>query len=709
MRAFWRNAVVTLLMGFRERQALFWGLLFPLFFAFIFSVLFQRGTVVERWVILCQVIAINLAASMFNVVMPLVTMRENQILRRYRVTPLPLQVLLLSTLTAQWVFVAISSVLQLVLGISLLRLPLSLSWGQWVVAWGAGALAMLSLGLVAASLADNTRAAPAIVQLLFMPMLFLSGATIPEFLLPVAWHQVGEWLPLTHVLRALKAVVMGKGWDALLPSVIALLITAGIGLFFAHALFRWEAEERLSTSARLRVVTAVLVILISPKVMDGLFAFWLRPRGTLVIHAGRLWGGENERVREQVTVIVRDGRIAEIRQGFVNAPRRVRLIDARRLTVMPGLGDAHVHLGNEGGFAFYAIVEESETEAMERRLKGYLQCGVTMVKSWGDHTEQMVRLRDRERQGLLVAPRLFIVGPAFTAPKGHPTELFFWAPSLTPFVRQVASPSEAVDQLQAIAKRIDGVKAVYGGGIGFFTYPRMKGEVLAALIKAAHQLGLKVTVHTDRAEEVNTAVMLGADGIEHGSFVDAIDMATLKEMARRKVVFVPTLAFCEGMRKVAMSEPMDEEPFVRAVVPKKVWENLEKGGWIAVWRRGIAMADWSRRLRTNMENVRRAFEMGVPIVCGTDAGNLATFHGPAVHRELRLLHQAGLPIPEALKAVTSRCADWLGLDNGRIAMGKWADLIAVDGDPTRDLDALTRLQWVMKGGQLVWQAKTALP
>jgi len=704
MRAFWRNTVAHLRMGFRDRQSFFWGLAFPLLIAFAFSTLFRQGTALERWNVLCQIVAINLAASMFNVVMPLVAMREFHLLRRYRVTPLPLTVFLLSTLLAQLVFVAISSALQLLVGIWLLRLPLSISWAQWAAVWVAGAMAMLSLGLVVASLADNIRSAPALLQLLFMPMLLLSGATIPEFLLPDLWQRIGEWLPLTHVFRALKAVVAGKGWEALLSPISALLLTAGIGLFFAHALFRWEAGEKLSPSARLRVTMAVLVLLISPKVMDGAFAFWLRPRGTLVIYAGRLWDGESARLKEQVTVIVRDGRIVEIRQGFVRPPFRAQLVDARRWTVLPGLGDAHTHLGNDGGFAFSATPEESETEALERRLKGYLRCGVTMVKSCGDHADQMMRLRDRERKGLLAAPRLVIVGPAFTAPKGHPTELFFWAPDLNPFVRQVAHPSEAVEQLRAIAKNIDGVKAVYGKGVGFFTYPRMKEEVLAALIDVAHQHGLKVTVHTDHAEEVRTAVQLGADGIEHGSFVDTIDTMTLQEMARRKVVFVPTLAVVDGMRKVAMGEPLDEEPFVRTVVPKKVWESFEEGGWIAMWRRWMQMADWSKRLQTNMENVRRAFEMGVPIVCGTDAGNPATFHGPAVHRELRLLHQAGLPITEALKAATSRCADWLGLEAGRIAVGKWADLIAVDGDPTRDLDALTRLRWVMKGGQWVWQA-----
>ncbi len=702
MLAFWLNVKVSVAMVFRDRQALFWGIAFPIFFALVFGAIFHRGTVQERWTVICQVVSINLAASIFNVTMPLVTMREQHVLRRYRVTPLSVSVLLLSTAASQLVILAIASTLQIVLMITLLRVPLILACDKFIVVWLSGAMAMLSLGLVAASLADNSRSAPAVVQLIFMPMLFLSGVTIPDFLLPVSWRQVGDLLPLTHVFRAFKAVVMDKGWDAVISSALALFFAAGVGLFFAHALFCWEAEEKLPTGARVRVVTAVLVLLMLPKVMDAVLAFWFKPRGTVFIYAGRLWDGVSNKVLEQVTVIIRNGRIAEVRSGFTSAPPSARVLDAKTLTVLPGLGDAHVHLGNDGGFAFQ-LPDEGEEEALERRLKGYLRCGVTMVKSCGDHTDLILRLRDRERQGLISAPRLIVVGPTFTAPKGHPTELFFWAPDIKTFVRELNTPQQAVAELNELAERIDSVRAVYGSGSGLFTYPRMKREVLAALIAEAHKRNLKVTVHTDKSEEVRTAVELGADGIEHGSFFDAIDDATLQKMAKRKVVFVPTLAAAEGMRKLALGEPADNEPFVRDIVPKKVRESLTEGGWAAMWRLWMRMRGWNKQLRTNMDNVRRAFKAGVSIVCGTDAGNPFTFHGPAVHRELRLLVRAGLPPIEALKAATSRCARWLGIDAGAITKGKLADIIAVDGDPTQDITALAKLRWVMKGGQIVWE------
>jgi len=704
LHALWRNTQVNIAMNFRDRQALFWNFGFPLGFALIFSAIFGRGTAQERGTVIMQIVAITLASNgIFGTAIPLVTMREQHILRRYRVTPLPLTTLLLSVTFAQLLVIVLATTLVIALMAVLLKVPLILDWGQLAVAVLSGAMAMLALGLIVAAVADNTKVAPSIAQLIFMPMIFLSGATVPDFLIPPSWQQVGEFLPLTHVFRACKAIVVGKSWDALVSPTVALLITAAVGLWFAHALFRWEPEEKLLTPARLKVIAATLLVLTFPKWTDMMLAFLFKPRGTVVIYAGRLWDGFSDRLREQVTVVIRDGRVVEVHNGFVSAPRFARIVDAKGLTVLPSLCDAHVHLGADGGFAFTAIPGEDEREAMERRLRGYLRCGVTMVKSCGDHTDRMMRLRDRERQGGLTAPRLVVVGPAFTAPKGHPTELFFWAPDIRPFVRQVDTPKEATDEFTDVAKRLDGIKAVYGKGFGRSTYPRMKREVLAALIEKAHQFGLKVTVHTDTAEDVRTAVELGADGIEHGSFVDAIDDVTLQAMAKRKVIFVPTLSVAEGARKVSAGGSPDDEPFVSEVVPKKVRESLSEGGWVAMLRQGMQLSRWDEHLKTNMENVRRAYQAGVPIVCGTDAGNPGTFHGPAVHRELRLLVQAGLPAVEALKAATSRCAQWLGIDAGIIAEGQWADLIAVQGDPTQDITALTRLRWVMKGGQFVVQ------
>lgn len=706
LHAFWCNTQVNLAMNFRDRQALFWNFGFPLGFAVIFSAVFGRGTAQERWTVIMQIVAITLASNgIFGTALPLVTMREQHILRRYRVTPLPLTTLLLSVTFAQLLLIVLATALVIAFMAVLLKVPLTLDWSKLAVVVLSGAMAMLALGLIVAAVADNTKVAPSIAQLIFMPMIFLSGATVPDFLIPPSWQQVGEFLPLTHVFRACKAIVVGKGWDALVAPTIALLITSAGGLWFAHSLFRWEPEEKLPTLTRLKVIAATLLVLAFPKLTDTTLTFLLKPRGTVVIYAGRLWDGFSDRLRERVTVVIRDGRVVEVHNGFVSASRFARVVDAKHLTVLPGLGDAHVHLGADGGFAFTAIAGENEREAMERRLRGYLRCGVTMIKSCCDHTDLVVRLRDREKQGLLTAPRLVVVGPAFTAPNGHPTELFFWAPDIRPFVRQVDTPKEVSAELNDLAKRVDNIKAIYGRGIGWFTYPRMKREVLAALVEKAHQLGLKVTVHTDTAEDVRTAVELGADGIEHGSFANAIDDATLQAMAKRKVIFVPTLSVAEGMRKAGAGESLDDEPFVREVVPKEVRESLSKGGWVAMWRRGMQFSRWDERLKTNMENVRRAFRLGVPIVCGTDAGNQGTFHGPAVHRELRLLVQAGLPNVEALKAATSRCAHWLGIDAGIIAEGKSADLIAVEGDPTKDITALAKLRWVMKGGQLVVQVK----
>ncbi|MCX7967344.1 MAG: amidohydrolase family protein [Armatimonadetes bacterium] len=706
--ALWRNTLVNVRITFRDRQALFWSVAFPLGFAFLFAAIFGKGAVQERWSIVAQMVAIAIAANgIFNAATPLVSMRELKILRRYKVTPIPLTLLLLSFVLSQLFVTILTIALVIATMAAILKLPLTVNLAQLAVVAVSGIFAMQSLGLIIGSTASNTRSAVPIAELLFMPMILLSGATIPEYFIPASLQKVGEFLPLTHLIRGLKAIVVGKGWDAAVLPTIALLATAAFGFWFAVALFRWEPEEKLPTQVKLKAAFALMLVLAFPKISDATLSFLLKPRGTTVIYAGKSWDGKSDFVREQVTVFVRNGQIAQIRNGFVKAPKFARIVEAKQLTVLPGLGDAHVHIGSDGSFGLNFQVGESEQEAMERRLRGYLRCGVTMVKSCGDNIDQILRVCDRERQGLLTSPRLVIVGPTFTAPKGHPTELFFWAKDISQYVRQVDKPDEAVAQLEDLAKSVDGIKAVYGKGFGWLTYPRMKREVLAALIEKAHSLGLKITVHTDSAEDVRPAVELGADGIEHGSFVDPIDEATLNLMAQRKTVFVPTLSVVEGMRKLIAGENFNDETFVREVVPENVRKNLNEAFWVAIMRQRAKreLWLWEERLKFNMENVRKAHQMGVPIVCGTDSGNMATFHGPSVLRELKLLVKAGLKPVDALKAATSNCAQWLGLNAGEIAEGKLADMIAVEGDPTKDIEALAKLRWVMKGGQILWSEK----
>lgn len=704
--ALWRNTFVNAALTFRDRQAFFWSIGFPIGLALLFALIFKRETTQERWAVIAQMVAIAIAANgIFNTAMPLANMRELQILRRYKVAPVPLAVLLLSFALSQMLVTCLTIVLVVAIMVVLLEVPLTVSFFKFSVASVSGIFAVQSLGLIIGSIANNARSAVPIAELLFMPMILLSGATIPDSLIPTSWQQVSEFLPLTHLLRALKAVIASKGWEAIALPVATLLITSLFGFWFALTLFRWEIEGRLPIQVKLKAFAAILLVLSLPKLSNAFLSFLLKPKGTVVVYAGRLWDGKNNFVREQVTIVVRNGQIAKLHNGFTQAPKFARIIQAKHLTVLPGLGDAHVHLGSEGSWGPSFLQNETAQEAMERRLMGYLRCGVTMVKSCGDNIDQVVILRDKEKQGLLMSPRLVVVGPTFTAPKGHPTQLFFWASDIRSFVRQVGDPIKAIAELQDVVKKVDGIKAVYGKGFGWFTYPRMKREVLAALIEKSHSLGLKVTVHTDSAEDVQTAVELGADGIEHGSFIDPINETTLNLMAQRKVVFIPTLSVIEGMRKLAAVETFDDEPFVREIVPESVRKNLNEAFWVSMMRRWENPKSWSERLKVNMENVRKAYKLGVPIVCGTDAGNMGTFHGPSVHRELNLLIQAGLKPADALKTATSNCARWLGLNSGEITEGKLADMIAVEGDPTKDIRVLANLKWVMKGGQLVWERK----
>lgn len=255
--ALWRNTLVNVKMTFRDRQALFWSVVFPLGFAFLFAVIFGQGTVQERWAIIAQMVAIAIAANgVFNAATTLVSMRELQILRRYRVTPISLTVLLLSFALSQMLVTAMTIVLVFALMTALLKVPMTVSPAKLAVVAVSGISAMQSLGLIVGATAPNSRSAIPIAQLLFMPMIFLSGATIPEFFIPASLQRLGEFLPLTHFLRALKATIMGREWDALVLSVFALLATSLVGLL------------RLLVKAGLRPIDAL-------KTATSNCAYWL--------------------------------------------------------------------------------------------------------------------------------------------------------------------------------------------------------------------------------------------------------------------------------------------------------------------------------------------------------------------------------------------------------------------------------------------------
>ncbi len=261
-----------------------------------------------------------------------------------------------------------------------------------------------------------------------------------------------------------------------------------------------------------------------------------------------------------VRVIVGDGRIIEcaslqLRNGQISfvgdtkdfATHGTRVIDGAGLSLMPGLIDAHVHLfaGTQGiGLNGH---EKELTLDVPKRLKGYLEAGVTTIKSTGDPTSLILRLRDSLRSMPSSGPRLLVTGPGITAPQGWPTHVAgddgWWR---SEHCREVTTAREARETVRELAKqKVDAVKLYHDGGplaVGGEKYPKLEIATVKAAIDESHRHNLRATVHTWRTADAIRVIEAGADGLEHGVVAEVAPPDLFQLLERNNAFYVPTLA-----------------------------------------------------------------------------------------------------------------------------------------------------------------------
>lgn len=402
--------------------------------------------------------------------------------------------------------------------------------------------------------------------------------------------------------------------------------------------------------------------------------------GPIVIAGGFVFDTTTSSTRA-ATVVIEDGRITCVAETC-QRPAGARMLDAAGKTVMPGLIDLHVHffapVGEQIGRPYIlSLVDNMRHRPMVRRA--FIEHGVTSIRSAGDLGTQILQVRDAIRDAEIGGPRIFAAGPHHTAVGGHPAGTFYRGnPALQEQgTEQLATAKQAKFAVQRWADRgVDLIKAVYEG---LDQVPRMEREVLDALITAAHERKLPVTVHVGTASDAADAVAAGADGIEHGHFDgQPIGAALLAQMVEGGVGWNPTLAATESIIGAADDASMDDRSVAHA-------KRLK--GW---WRAAI------------LPNVRRGAAAGLIIGVGTDTLGPTMRFGDSVHRELELLVQAGLQPRQALVAATRNGAIQLGDEGlGAIAEGKLADVLIIDGLPHRQIGDIRNRKTVILRGAVV--------
>ncbi len=398
------------------------------------------------------------------------------------------------------------------------------------------------------------------------------------------------------------------------------------------------------------------------------------------VYAGRLLADPADgRVLREQTLVVRAGRIAEIRPGFAATPGRV--VDLRELFVLPGLIDSHVHLHHENG-RDDAMERVTRTTA-DRAIAGVrfaaltLQAGFTTVADLGGENDALFALRDGIARGDLPGPRMLASGNAIS-PHGGAGDVHGFRPGVTEVLRRPNLCSGADECRRVVREQVrrgaDLIKIVATGsvlsdtaqGVGLQFTP----AELSAIVATAHALGRRVTAHAHGADGINASLAAGVDSIEHGTYLDRDSIALFKS---RRAFLVPTLL---------------------AGATLKEWADADNG-MLSPQARAKAL----QVAPAMLEMARRAHDGGVRVAFGTDAS--IARHGSNA-REFSLLVQAGFTPLEAIQAATVAAAEHLGLADeiGTLAPGKAADLVAVRGDPLADVRELERVRFVMKGGEI---------
>ena len=396
----------------------------------------------------------------------------------------------------------------------------------------------------------------------------------------------------------------------------------------------------------------------------------------------RLIDGTGNGPIENTAIIIDGKRIKNI--GLVtNYPENTNAIDLRGLTVMPGLIDCHLHLGGltvdqprkaTGKVSFIDMAsffwDYLRNYAYRRRLA--IENGVTTIRSAGDHYPHIIRLRDKIAVGKLSGPRIFAPGPTITAPGGHPAGTIYKGNRyiVENAVRQIADVNIAGEEVRKLVEGgVDCIKAVCSGLNPIDTtqkVPRLSLDVLEALTDETHRHNLRLMVHTGTPQESMDAVKAGVDSIEHGILpgADSFDFNDdlIKMMLDKGTYFVPTLAIA--------------------------WANKN------------AYPDLLACLKRTFKKLHDA---GVNIAAGTDSGTPGVVIGKGLHKELELMVEAGVSHMEAIIAATRNAADNIAKvsELGTIEPGKLADVIAVSGDPLKDISNTREIKLVMKDGEIL--------
>jgi len=396
-----------------------------------------------------------------------------------------------------------------------------------------------------------------------------------------------------------------------------------------------------------------------------------------LIYAGQVLAVPGQAPKKNQTIIVHDGKIVSIEDGFVTDDKAT-VLDHRDMFFLPGLIDSHVHL--RGDRVSGKPDDEVRLEAGDVALQAAaharttLMAGFTAVQDLGGPKE-IFALRRAINKGLVPGPHIKAAGSAVSATGGH-GDVHGFKDDILNMIESETICDGVADCRRAVRRAVkngaDIIKITATGGVlsntNAGTGQQLMDDELEAIVQTAASMGRKVTAHAHDKGGIEAALRAGVHAIEHGSFMDK---ATARLFKQKGAVLVPTVLAGKTVEKWAQ----DPDTFLP---PNSIKKALEVGP---------VMQDMARL----------AYENGVTIAFGTDSG--VSQHGQNAE-EFIYMTKAGMSEMEAIESATTVAAKHIGLGDviGTLEPGKFADLIAVDGNPLREITELQDVDFVMKGG-----------
>lgn len=393
----------------------------------------------------------------------------------------------------------------------------------------------------------------------------------------------------------------------------------------------------------------------------------------IAVKAARALDVRSGAMINNAVILIESGLIKAVGSNLA-VPAGADVIDLGGLTVLPGLIDCHTHLTfDPGGFGYSGLGISIPREALKgaRNARLTIEAGFTTVRNVGARGYSDIALRDSINAGEVPGPRIIASGPSLGITGGHcddnllPPEFHHLSDGVADGVSGVMQKTREVIKYGADVIKICST----GGVLSLGDDPQASQYTLdeiKTIVAEAHRLGRKVAAHAHGGDGIKMAVMGGVDSIEHGTYIDDEGVKLLKD---RGVYLVPTIYltdwFMENYQKLGLPESIIAKA-------KEVMPAMQR-------------------------NLSRAFSQGVPVAFGTDA---AVYPHGLNAREFAVYVRFGMTPLEAIQTSTLNASKLLGMQDklGTIETGRYADLIAVDGDPTKDVTLLEKVKWVMKAG-----------